>query len=391
MSPMSSMITPTAAQLDQVKRAIAAHIQSIDQHRDRRDGAYPYSLFHAPDQPIHGTVMMFHGFSAKPHQLWRLADYLFQNGFNVYQCTLAGHALMNPAVHWPQIDLKPEYAEPLKHKVSQDPVLSQFIQGYQANPAQAAQPSPLQQAALLARLLAIEPELPKMQAAIQIPNHPDFDTYFTSSHQRFGTEAIARLQDLEAMPGPIFTLGLSVGGAVALGVAAAAPDRVQKVVAYAPLLEIYGFQRRQYVELTGPLDLAEMGWDPALQFPVGCLTAADRFGGNEVRTAVSVLRSIPTFLVLTENEDAADIETNQQFFADLGGTARGHRSYLYPAAAMVPHPMVDPTEVSQNMRNAYWQSLYQETYRFLIRGEVNADNLGSLTPTADLPAVPNLM
>ena len=43
---------------------------------------------------------------------------------------------------------------------------------------------------------------------------------------------------------------------------------------------------------------------PALQFPVGCLSAADRFGGEIVDDpgSAETLRNIPTFLVLTENE-----------------------------------------------------------------------------------------
>ena len=59
--------------------------------------------------------------------MWRLANYLFDNGFNIYQLTLAGHDRLNPAKNWPQIDLKPEYAEPLMQKVQQDAVLRAAI------------------------------------------------------------------------------------------------------------------------------------------------------------------------------------------------------------------------------------------------------------------------
>jgi len=50
--------------------------------------------------------------------------------------------------------------------------------------------------------------------------------------------------------------------------------------------------------------------------------------------------------------------------------------------------MVDPTEVSQNMSNRFWQSLYQETFRFLSAKRVNTSNLGSLEQDPDLPIVP---
>ncbi|MCY7322211.1 MAG: alpha/beta hydrolase, partial [Phormidesmis sp. CAN_BIN36] len=89
-----------------------------------------------------------------------------------------------------------------------------------------------------------------------------------------------------------------------------------------------------------------------------------------------------------ENEDSADIETNQEFYHEIGGDEIRNAFYLYAAKHLVPHPLVDPTEVSQNMSNRYWQSLYQETFRFLTLGKVSAVNLSSLDQNADLPIVP---
>jgi len=380
---------PTAEQLDQTKREIAAHVASIDANPDRRSGAYPYYLFHEPGQTIHGTVLMFHGFSAKPHQMWRLAEYLFQNGFNVYQATLAGHAFALPDKYWPQVDLKPEIATPLRQKVQRDPVLQNYFANLAANPSDRRSPSATQRIALMARLLAIEPRLLDIVQAITQPDDPDFERYFISSHLNYLSEAKARLAELDALPGPIYTVGLSVGGAVALSLAATRPDRIDRVVTYAPLLKVYGEEHRQYVNLAGPLDIKELGWDPSLQFPVGALTAADRFGSAFVLDSkqIRTLQNVPTFLVLTENEDAADIKTNQTFFHKIGGIQRGHYSYLYPAQDLVPHPMVDPTEVSQGMSNRFWQSLYQETFRFLTQGTVNLKNMSNLEQLTDLPLV----
>ncbi|MBW4522849.1 MAG: alpha/beta fold hydrolase [Scytolyngbya sp. HA4215-MV1] len=386
----SPTVTPTADQINQTKQAIESYIRSIDSHPDRRDGAYPYYLIHEPAQPIRGTVMIFHGFSAKPHQMWRLATYLFENGFNVYQASLAGHSLLRPAKNWPQIDLKPEIANPLKDKIQKDPVLMTYLANISANPGgSSARPGYMQRVALIARLLKIEPRLLDIVKAIESPNDPDFDKYFISSHRDYLTHATARLAELVAMPGPVYTVGLSVGGAVALALAANHPERVKRVVTYAPLLRILGDDRRQYVNLAGPLDIKESGWDPNLQFPVGCLTANDHFGGSEVMSAKSIksLQQIPTFMVLTTNEDAADIETNKTFFRKIGDRQNGHRFYQYPVEALVPHPMVDPTEVSQNMSNRFWQSLYQETFRFLSTGETDDRNMSNLEQVPDLPQV----
>jgi hypothetical protein len=156
---MSLPIVPTADQIAQTRHAIDTYIQTVDANPDRRVGAYPYYLFHEPGEAIRGTVMLFHGFSAKPHQMWRLADYLFRNGFNIYQPSIAGHTLINPAKNWCQVDLKPEYAEPLKKKVQEDPILSNYFKNLADNPNSFSRPDSVQQMALIARLMTLEPRL----------------------------------------------------------------------------------------------------------------------------------------------------------------------------------------------------------------------------------------
>jgi alpha-beta hydrolase superfamily lysophospholipase len=378
--------TPSAAELQEAKRAIATYIQQIDTHPARRIGAYPYTLFHDPGQPILGTVMMFHGFSARPHQMWRLADYLFRNGFNIYQPSLAGHVYLPPSQYWCQVDLKPEIAGPLKEKVNQDPVLQAYLANVAANPS-FARPSYNQRIALIKRLTDLDPRLLEVIQAIERTDDPNFDRYFDSNHMNYLSDARDRLKELDSIPGPIYAVGLSVGGAVALGVAANQPHRIERTITYAPLLQVYGEDRRQYVNLAGPLDIQELGWDPNLRFPVGCLTAAARFGGAYVMQQATALSQVPSLMVLTENEDAADIETNRAFFRAIGGESKGHQLYCYPAADLVPHPMVDPSEVSQNMSNRFWQSLYQETFRFLTTGEADLQHLGRLEQDSMLPLV----
>jgi pimeloyl-ACP methyl ester carboxylesterase len=347
-------------------------------------------LFHDAGQAVRGTVLIFHGFSGVPHQMWRLADYLFRNGFNVYQATLANHTFLPAAKYWPQVDLKPEILNPLREKVQQDPVLQNYLANFAAQP-DSQSPSPQQQAALVARLLMLEPRLLEIVAAAENETDPNFERYFDSSHMDFLTDAQARLAELGAMPGPIFTVGLSVGGATALALAAARPDRIKRVVAFAPLLKVYDPQRERYINLAGPLDISETGWDPSLRFPVGAFTAAARFG-TFVRQPknISVLKNIPTFLPLTENEDAAHVQTNLDFFEAIGGKNKGHSCYLYPASDLVPHPMVDSTIVSQGMTNRFWQSLYQETFHFLCTGAINAGNMSNLEQDPNLPQVPPL-
>ncbi len=393
VTSQASSILPTQDQLQQTRQRIDVHIQTIASSPDRRDGAFPYYLFHGANTPINGTVLMFHGFSAKPHQMSRLADYLFRNGFNVYQATLAGHAYRFPDRHWPQVDLKPEILIPLREKVNADPVLQTYLANLATTSQGAASPSPIQMVGLMARLRKLEPRMFDIIAAIERDNDPDFDRYFVSSHLAYLTDAQARLAELEAMPGPIYTVGLSVGGAVALALGAQNAQRVAKAVAFAPLLEVYGETRERYVNLAGPLDVKEFGWDD-LRFPLGCFTAANRFGSFVRKEEnLAALRPKPTLMILTENEDAANLETNQSFNRALGRASLvrqydHHYSYTFPSEDLVPHPMVDPLEVSQNMSNAYWKPMYQEVFRFLTQTEFEGSSLGHTTEVSGLPAIP---
>ena len=147
-----------------------------------------------------------------------------------------------------------------------DPVLQTYLANLATTSQGAASPSPIQMVGLMARLRKLEPRMFDIIAAIEHDNDPDFDRYFVSSHLAYLTDAQARLAELEAMPGPIYTVGLSVGGAVALALGAQNAQRVAKAVAFAPLLEVYGETRERYVNLAGPLDVKEFGWDD-LRFP----------------------------------------------------------------------------------------------------------------------------
>jgi pimeloyl-ACP methyl ester carboxylesterase len=385
---LETSLTPTQEQITQTQQKIDAYIESIKANPNYRSNSEPYYGFHDAGESIHGTVLIFHGFSAKPHQMSRLTDYLFENGFNFYQANMAGHILQPPAQYWPQVDLKPEILNPLREKVQKDPVLQNYMASLPKDPGQFQRPGYRQQIALVARLLLIEPRLLDIAKTVQLDNDPGFPHYFISSHMDYLTDARQRLLDLEAMPGPIYTIGLSVGAAVALGLAADQPNRIQKTVAYAPLLKIYDPERELYINLAGPLDISEKSWNPGESFPVGALTATSHFGAF-VRQPQNIksLKKVATMMVLTENEDAAHIPTNQAFFKDIGGTASGNRFYIYPKSDMVPHPMAEPNTVSQGMTNHFWQSLYQETFRFLTTGELDPSNMSTIEQDPNLPQV----
>jgi pimeloyl-ACP methyl ester carboxylesterase len=178
-----------------------------------------------------------------------------------------------------------------------------------------------------------------------------FCRWFESQDLDYLREAEARLKEVHALPGPIFTVGLSMGGAVSLALAAAHPDKIAKTAVFSPLLKVENQQNRVFCILAGPLGAQESGWYPDMPFSLGCFVAVDAFG-HFVRSNnnhVNVLAKIPTFVVLTEIDDSADVTAAEKFItglrscAGIGGPP--HLSSIYPTSENVPHPMVDPTEV----------------------------------------------
>ncbi|BBM98277.1 hypothetical protein MPTK1_1g12210 [Marchantia polymorpha subsp. ruderalis] len=378
----------TEQQVSKAKEAFDKFIGSVQSNPERREGAYPYYLLHKPGESVYGTVLFFHGFSAKPDQMWRLAQYLFDNGFNVYQPALANHYLTNPDKNWPQVDLKPQWKGPIREKWLQDPVLKGAIDSLGG----LTEVTQEQLDFVLNRVMALSPDMDDIVDAINDGDYTAaFKKYFDSTHLKYVEDAEARLKECESLPGPAFSIGLSVGGAAALALGAHQPDKIAKVVAYAPLLRQVGEVARQASLIAGPLDVKRYGWDPNLQFTVGCYAASDVFGSHVLKEADKIA-SIPTFLMLTENDDSADIPTNKAFNEHLnalsGRSGTPHLQGMYTADMRVPHPMVDPVEVSQNMTNRYWASLYQETFRFLTQGVVNQAQLKSQSQDSSLPAVP---
>ncbi|KAJ7555636.1 hypothetical protein O6H91_05G047700 [Diphasiastrum complanatum] len=330
----------------QSKTSLDNFLHSVQVHPERREGAYPYYLLHNAGDNVYGTVLIFHGLTSKPDQCWRLAQYLFDTGFNVYQPCIAAHYLINPDKNWPQVDLKPQWKQPIREKFLADPVLSQALNAVDTvnNVTQE------QLNFVMQRVNELSPDMADIISAINVGDYSEkFQRFYESSHLRYLQESESRLEEVQSLPGPIFTIGLSVGGAVALGLAAAHPDKISKVVAYAPLLRELNEVKRQFSLKAGPLDVKETGWDPRLQFTLGCFAATDVFKNHVNHDGnIDTLAHIPTFVALTENDDSADIPTNQQFNARLiaraGRSGTPHLESMYTSSEHVPHPIYDPIE-----------------------------------------------
>lgn len=120
----------------------------------------------------------------------------------------------------------------------------------------------------------------------------------------------------------------------------------------APLLEMWEpFPNTQpsLVNYIGPLSVGpDLSWVTTnTPFPISAFTAAGSFGrsltSSEKVWGVFKSGQVQLFMIFTENEDAADVQTMKQFFANGGGPTTGHCMYVYPKRAQVPNTFVDPT------------------------------------------------
>lgn len=87
----------------QAKSKMDKFVQKCPGHPDKREYALPYYLLHNEGDSVYGTVIIFHGFSATTTQMSLLAQYLYENGFNVYQPALCGHYFNKPDQYWPKV------------------------------------------------------------------------------------------------------------------------------------------------------------------------------------------------------------------------------------------------------------------------------------------------
>lgn len=376
----TAFMAPNNAQLIHVKKNINARICDIDANQKHRFGAYPYYQFHPPEKQIFGTVIIFHDFSAIPHQMSLLAEYLFRNQFNIYQPSLAGHVFIPPSQFWPQVNLKPEIAAPVREKLEKDAVFQNYLTNRMAKFDKICRPSYQEQVALIERLLKIEPSLEDIIWGIDRDNQNDLNRYFDRQSENYLTDARSRLQELAEMPGPIYAIGLGVGASVALALAGEGRERINKVVAFSPLLKVRDRLFNRFLHLAGLLDIQETGWEKGLSFPICALTAAADVGSLAMKSELRRnLWQVPSFFVLTENDDIADIETSKKFMEAIGGEWKGHRCYVYPVTDLVPRQMVDPRRTINGASNRFWGSLYRETLRFLRSGEISDRNMSSFT------------
>lgn len=381
---------PTSLQISATQATIDHYLQPINRDPNSRIDTVPYYQFHditPRSKKIWGTVLIFHDFSATPRQTRPLADYLYAHGFNIYQASIAGHAVLPPDKFWPQISFKPKLYDLLRQQVENDPIFQNYRQALITNSEYVAMLTRAQRSALLERLLTLEPRLQEVISALNSDTLPQTTPYFDSTTATYLEHAQDRLTDLAELPSPIYVIGIGLGATLGLLLAADRPHRIKRVVAYAPFLQLWR-EFYQYWLMADVFNIREPGWQQQISCPARTWAPLAELSQTLSMAKVQKnLRKVPIFWVSTENDEVNDPEADSQFMQQLGGTWKGNYHYLYPRHALVPRAVITPPSDSLGMSNYFWRSLYQETWRFLVTGEVDQRHLGQWQLDSRLPSL----
>ena len=313
--------------------------KAASHYRDKF-GSEPYLRLHSATQTVKGTVVVFHGFSGMPIQQNPLVDYLFTQGYDVFDASVAGHYKVNVSGRE-------------RSFLGSDRLKSGGL-------------TPLE------------------NTFIAWP----YADYGHDPVKEYSAEVETTFEIMKTLRAPFFAAGLSAGATQAIGLAASHPKEFKRVVALAPLLDLEPKKKKQ---LTSAAALITVGrgiagagewdgwfaWDKSNPFPQGCFWGLQKYGQSLLpRARAFQAEKQQVFLVTTDNEDAADSSQTKRFFDAAGGSAAGHVLYNYRAEQRVPHPINGLDSRSQGMINYYYKTLFQETVRFLDKGTVKTERLG---------------
>lgn len=437
------VIWPNQDQINESMRRIGGFNNYIDQRApgqsgERRHEVYkqggfdprPYCLFHAANEPIYGTVILFHGYNDRPQQQAALASYLFHSGFNIYNVPLANHWMVPGTTHWPKTVYRREVIDLISKKLADannQQKIAIIKKTIESMGTEATKP---ENTAAIAQMIdeILQPELSHdvLGKAWQNPDGPEFRKLYNFNQESdnrvpgdfrvYIRDAQDRLEEVAPLNGPVFVTGLSVGATVAMALAeeeATGRHRIHAVMTHAPWLSSVSPDAQGQIVNFGPLDdqvgivggQYPLNWENHhIDMSPANISANAALGAYVQRPdRVKNLANIPTAFVTTAvevsaNNAATEAMYNQMNIAKPGEslpTAGLHRFRQYDRNHGVGHAMTDPENYrgenpdgsDGNHWNIYWRTLYQETYRFFLTGDVVDYRLYDINQDVLLPQV----
>lgn len=358
-----------------------AHIKQVTSAPDFREGGTPLVFLHPAGTRVFGTVLVFHGFSQNAFANRIQAKFLFDQKFNVVSFNLAGFA--NVPSSWPSMVVRESAGYSKLRKIFlEDPSIGEFLAGLQTfnSTPEAATFIASRNARYIPRMLSVlkkalppaefvqaERLIESLTPGRAVPGVEKYlNKFFLSDHGRFESDPFFKLHLLQALPGPIHTVGYSLGTTAVVNLAAQS-----KVIAKSVILAPYfGHPANQTLAdfthstlVFGSLDL--------VTFPLRSLRVPGRIWTGSLGPPASLLNrdsvlnsmreSTQTLCIIAEDDMAVDVEASLRVCrSKLGG-----RAVVYPKSLGLDH-FITP-EVGSKYSNA----MLKEISRFFISGEVD--------------------
>jgi pimeloyl-ACP methyl ester carboxylesterase len=173
----------------------------------------------------------------------KLAAYLFNSGFNIYNVFLSQHYKVPAKKFWPKLRYRDGHPS-----VSKETILEAY-----KNP----------ESDLFKQIFTEETAAPWEQ-----------------NHNGWLHDAKRRLEELNELGGRVYVVGLSLGAEVALRLGAEdGGNRIQAVVAHGPYLQAKNPEKRDQIKLAGPFDNQTARIND-LEFSVATVAAQHALGAS---------------------------------------------------------------------------------------------------------------
>lgn len=365
----------------ETKAKLNAHIKEITSAPDFREGGTPLVFLHSPGTKVFGTVLVFHGFGQNAFANRIQAQSLFDRKFNVVSFNLAGHAFLPSRWSSTVIREQAGYSS-LRRILSQDPVVTGLLatlstfNNTQAQVAYALSVNTFFIPAILSALRKALPanELNSAERLIELVTpgrtvpgmEKDLNKSFRSGHQRFESDPLSKLQLVQGLPGPIHTIGYSLGTTAVVNLAAQS-----KVIAKSVILAPFfgGFTNQKVTDffhtaiVLGTLDLLTVPFGPVM---LPGRTYAGALGPpatllNRDSVLMPMRRYTETFCIVAEDDMAVDVDASLRVCrGKLGG-----RTFVYPKSFGIDH------QITPETGNKFSKAMMEQIASFFSAGEVD--------------------
>lgn len=345
---------------------------------DLQPGSTPVILLQPPGTCVKGTVVIFHGYADNAEKSRLQARYLFNHGFNVYAVNLAGFD--QTSEHWMSFKLRrPKTYQAAKKALLNDKRIAQAIRLISSNMGSNSSfvtntlgylIMPIVREILSRPGQSFEDASKLVSMFVppsnfQDPKHLEkINEYLQSEHAQYEWEALARISEVQALPGPLYTIGYSFGGLNSLN-AIATSAAVKRAVMLAPFFPPNNDDPLTFqwvASLLGIIDFFLIGLMPV---PASTIVAA-------YFPAVSAIRDVQTNRARITTETLCvfakdDIVINLDKSLEICRSKLGAKLFEYPAELGLGH------FITPEAGNEYSDAMMKQIVQFFLTGNVDEE------------------